>query len=469
MSDLALVLRSLRSRAFSTITTALTVGVAVALLLVLLSVRSAGRQAFQRGTGNQHLFVSAESSPLASILNGLFYANPPQRALAWSKIEEIRKQFPWEWAIPTQMGDSYRGYPTLATERTFFERFEPVAGEPWRLADGRVLGERPAPGEPFEVVVGSEAARGAGLKLGDRLFLTHGSGSSREGEGHGHVHQEYPFKVVGILAPTGSPHDRALFIDLEASWILHAHDRHEREHADEDDHDHADEHAHDEDHDHADEHAHDDDHDHDHDHDHGHAALTAKDLTDADRLVTGLMLRLPTRAGRDASAAMQQQFDALRRDTTIMVASPADQIGKLMVIVGNVDGLFIAMGAVVLVSSGIAIMLALTNSMAGRRRQIAVLRVLGYSRARLFGLVMTESALLGVLGAAAGVALGFGGTLAAAAFVKARLGLVIQPTLDPSAILLIAAGAVLLGIAAGIVPAMMAYRTPVARNLRPMA
>ena len=82
LSDLGIVVRSLRTRTFSTATTALTVGVAVALLLTLLSLRAAGQRAFDRGSGNAHLLVSADASPIASVLNALFYANAPQRALA---------------------------------------------------------------------------------------------------------------------------------------------------------------------------------------------------------------------------------------------------------------------------------------------------------------------------------------------------------------------------------------------------
>jgi len=46
--------------------------------------------------------------------------------------------------------------------------------------------------------------------------------------------------------------------------------------------------------------------------------------------------------------------------------------------------------------------------------------------------------------------------------------LVVDPGLSPSWVLGVAAAAVLLGAVAGLVPAVMAYRTPVARNLKPL-
>ncbi len=428
LTDGQVVLRSMRARPLSTWVTVAMVATGVGLLLVLLGMRSSARTAFDRGSGNVHLLVSSDPSPLVAVLNGIFYANAPSNPISWAKYQQIRGGFPYQWAIPTQQGDNYRGFPTMATTPEFLSKFEPVAGEPWRFAAGRAFEK------PFEIVLGAAAAKGSGLRLGQQVFLTHGSGASREGgdDPHaGHVHTEYPFTVVGILEPTGSAHDRALVIDLESSWILHAFDRRERAGI--------------------------------------HEKTTAADLTDEDRMVTGILLRLPTRAGSDASAAMQQQFDTLRRDTSIVVAQPAQQIQRLFEIVGNVDGLFLGMAAVVLVSSAVGVMLALYNSMAARSRQIAVLRVLGASQGRVFGLVLTESLLISMAGAAAGVALAVVGGMAASAWLKASIGLVIDPTLDLRGTVIVVGGTVALGALAGILPAWRAYQVPVADSLRPAA
>ncbi len=464
MTDMAIVLRSLRSRRLSTVITALSVAVAVAILLVLLTLRDAAANALLRGSGNAHLVVSADSTPLSSVLNGLFFAAAPPRALTMAKVEEVLRSAPFEWSIPMQQGDSYRGFPTVAADPAIFDRFQPVPGEPFRFREGRAL-RRVESGKPFEVVVGATAARSANLRLGDSIRLVHGSGSSREGAGH--VHEEYAFEVVGVLEPTTSAFDRALILDLEASWILHAHDRREAAgatgegHADGDDHDH--EHA-DE---HADEHAH--DHEHDHDHAHDHAPLTTpSDLTDEDRLVTGVLLRLPTRAGADAPAMLGQVYDLLRRDTSITVAQPASEVRRLLSVIGNVDGLFIAMSVAVLVSSAISIMLALYDGMAARRRQIAVLRVLGFSGGRIAGLVLTESALIGAFGTALGVAAALGGSWLGAAFLRERVGLVIDAGLDLRSAIVVAGAAVALSALAGFLPAAAAYRTAVWRSLRPL-
>lgn len=433
MTDFSIIRRSMTARLFSTITTIVTVAVSVGLMLTLLSMRDAGERAFERGAGNMHLIVSRDSSPLVSVLNGVFYANAPARPIGWDEFLRLTDPaspdaLPLDWAIPIQLGDSYRGLPVLATNNDFFEKFQPDPDVAWSFADGQAFARE------LEVVVGAAAARQTGLRVGDSIYLTHGIGRASSGESGmnaPHEHREFLFKVVGILAPTGASHDRALFVSLESSWILHAHDRRLV--------------------------------------DDPRASVTSiADLTDADRLITGMYLRVLTRPGQSASAMLPVVFSTLRADPTFTVAAPSDQIRSLFTIVGSIDQIFIAMAAVVMVSSGIAIMLALYNSMDQRRRQIAVLRVLGASRARVFGLVLTESAVLGLLGAAAGVVLCLLGSQLVATVMRGRLGLVVEPILPPDSALLVCAATIMLASLAGLTPALMAYRTPVARNLKPI-
>lgn len=485
MTDFTIIRRSLTSRMFSTVTTVLTVAVAVALLLVLLTMREAARKTFERGAGNMQLLVSRDSSPLVSVLNSVFYAGAPARPLDQATFARVRDAFPWEFAIPVQQGDSFEGHFVMATMPEFFTKFQPVVGEPWRFAQGRAFEK------DFEVVLGARTARAAGLKVGDKIVLTHGTArrsdaeqreaasggernsslseaagghaaAEREHDDHAHdehdhahdeddheddhdhehvrgldanagahVHDEFQYTVVGILEPTGSAHDDALFTTLGSTWIIHAHERRERE-------------------------------------DHTIKTTTAADLTDADRLITGIYLRPSARPGSDASAILPQAFEALRRDASIVVAMPQQQISTLFRIVSNVDQVFIGMAAAVLVASAISIMLALYNSMEQRRRQIAVLRVLGSSRPRIFNLVLTESAILGILGALTGIILAWLGTILVAAVMKQRLGLTFDPTPDPMMACIVLAAAVLLAALAGFAPAALAYRTEVAKNLKPL-
>ncbi|MDI9405008.1 MAG: ABC transporter permease, partial [Limnohabitans sp.] len=175
MTDLTIVLRSLRVRAASTAIVVALVAISAGLLLAILSLRTAGERAFERGTGNAQLLVSRDGSPLVSVLNGLFYANPPKAPIDQAKLESIRSSFPWTMFVPMAVGDNYRSFPVVATVPAFFTAFEPVANEPWKFAEGRAFDRS------FEVVIGSAVARETGLRMGAKLVVTHGSGKSREG------------------------------------------------------------------------------------------------------------------------------------------------------------------------------------------------------------------------------------------------------------------------------------------------
>src|SRR5690606_2101918 len=109
----------------------------------------AGRQAFECGSGNMHLLVSRDASPLESVLNGIFYVNPPRAPITWKEYEALSQRFPFEYAVPVQQGDSYRGYPTLATTREVFELFKPATDASWTLASGRYFEK------DWEVVLGA--------------------------------------------------------------------------------------------------------------------------------------------------------------------------------------------------------------------------------------------------------------------------------------------------------------------------
>ena len=134
----------------------------------------------------------------------------------------------------------------------------------------------------------------------------------------------------------------------------------------------------------------------------------------------------------------------------------------------SLDAVFLALGVGILVSGAISVMLALWNSMELRRRQIAVLRVLGCTRGRVLGQVLTESAIIGAAGAALGAILAIVGNVFAAELLASRTGVVIEPELDGRTVVIIFAGTVVLAAIAGLAPAVRAYRTPVADHLRPL-
>jgi putative ABC transport system permease protein len=124
------------------------------------------------------------------------------------------------------------------------------------------------------------------------------------------------------------------------------------------------------------------------------------------------------------------------------------------------------------VSFTILLVTANTMSMAVRERrtEIAVLKTLGFSSSRVMGLIVAEALLLGLLGGLLGVggSQGIMWTLTHAPGIKdalAGIGLS-QLNLRPVVAALGFAVAIFLGFAAGVVPALSAYRSRITDMLR---
>jgi putative ABC transport system permease protein len=106
---------------------------------------------------------------------------------------------------------------------------------------------------------------------------------------------------------------------------------------------------------------------------------------------------------------------------------------------------------------------AMMMSARERTRELGVLKALGFSDARLFGLVMLEAGLITVTGAVIG--LGAAKVLYKATNFNAA-GFLPGFDVTVSTLALGAAVALLLMLASGIVPAMRAARLPVVTALR---
>ncbi len=423
MTDLKIIGRSLRSRQFATVLTCATVGIAVALILVLLVTRDAARSAFERGTGNMHVLVSRDSSRMGSVLNSVFYAGIPQSVVTHAEWTAVSAHPLVDWALLTVQGDNYRGWPTMGVEARFFRVFRPDGVTPFELREGEFI--REGTEGVWDAVIGSRAAAGAGLRVGDTFVITHGSDADR-----GVVHENFTFTVRGVLRPTGTAHDRAIFVTPESKWIVHAEDlrRAEARRAGRSD----------------------------------FAPPAVGNLAPGEMPVTALYVR----AKRDATIG--QLVGLLRTQFGLTAAFPGNEVTALFRIVGSVDQVLLGLAILVALTSGVSIAVAMYASMEQRRRQVAVLRVLGCSRGRIFGLVMTESALIGLIGALAGSGAGVAGAWGVARVVESRLTVALVPSVDPLYVMMGISGAVLLAAVAGLIPAVLAYRTPVVHNLRPL-
>jgi putative ABC transport system permease protein len=245
------------------------------------------------------------------------------------------------------------------------------------------------------------------LGRGDVFQVSHGT------EGGGEEHEEQ-WTVVGVLRPTGTPNDRAIFIPIDSFYRVEGH---------------------------------------------GGEATEKRELT-----AIGVRLRVP-----ELLLAWRDEFRRTHKDAQVIL--PLDQVRKLKVLVGDRDRAFRAMSWLAIAVALLGILVSLYTATLARRREIAILRALGARPGHVFSVIVLEALLLCLLGGAAGLLIGHVGAPAAAPHLLSMLGIdsygvVVDAGLRPFDLQILVSLAVL-GLLAGLLPAWRGLRTPVARNLLP--
>jgi len=159
-------------------------------------------------------------------------------------------------------------------------------------------------------------------------------------------------------------------------------------------------------------------------------------------------------------------------------ALPGVEVQKLFTIVGTVDRALLLVSVLVVVVAAVSVLVAIYNSLAERRREVAVLRALGAHRRTVFGWLVWEAAITAALGGVVGVLIGHALLAAAGSSLKFLSGLPLDPwrwtrlEVGPAWLtayvpfeVAVIAGTLLLGAVMGLLPAALAYRTNVARHL----
>jgi len=158
----------------------------------------------------------------------------------------------------------------------------------------------------------------------------------------------------------------------------------------------------------------------------------------------------------------------LRKRNDVQVADVQTEVRKLFTIVGSIDRVLFLVASLVILIGLVSIMVAIYNTMNERRVEIATLRAIGARRKTIFALVLGEATMLAAAGGLLGLLLGHVLTWALSSRVAALAGLSLDPWgIRPSELILVVA-VVMVGAAAGILPAWNAYRTDVASNLSAM-
>ncbi len=226
--------RSIQQRALASTLTAISMGLSVALVVIVLVVSGVVHQNFRRGGEGYDLIVGAKGDELQLVLNTAFYLSDPIENIPYSlywNLTDGRYATKVEVAVPICMGHRYKSYRVVGTTPAMFDDLTHRDNRPYTFAPG---GRNFKDDEYLAAVVGSVVARKERLKVGSRFKATHGT-----------VEHGQEFEIVGILEHTGTPNDKALFVHMEGFFQMH-----DQEHGHDGGHDEADgdgEHEHSED------------------------------------------------------------------------------------------------------------------------------------------------------------------------------------------------------------------------------
>jgi len=401
----------MREHALSTSITVVAAALASGLVMAVLAIHSATSRAF----GGMELGYDAILGPPGSqsqlVLNTLFHLDASQGNLPWSLYQAIAADPGIERAVPYVVGDNYKGYRIIGTTLEAFE--------------GRSL---VAPGEWFDpsqrqAVVGAAVARETGLVRGGTFNPSHGL---MYDERNPRRHAER-YAVTGVMAPTGTPDDRVIFIPLEGVYRMGGHElRGSGETIAAED-------------------------------------FHGKSIADEHKEVSAVLLRFK-RGGMSPGLRLNYDINIAGNSATLawpIAQVMADLHQKLF---WAIEVLRLVAGIVVVVAGG-ALLASLYNTMNERRRELAILRALGAARSTVFGVVIGEAVAIAALGSLLGFAVYAVILWRVGQTLLRTTGVVLVPAELGPALIWTPIGMVCVGALAGVLPAIKAYSTDPCRTL----
>jgi putative ABC transport system permease protein len=273
-----------------------------------------------------------------------------------------------------------------------------------KTAEGRLFNA------PLEATIGAAAASATGLKLNAEFSSSHGLIN----DGLDNTHEQN-FKVVGIFEPTGSVIDQLILTPLESIWQVHEAHHHEEE----------------------------------------------EEHEEEELSITSLLVRYRSKTNFQVLNLPRN----INENTNMQAAVPAIEMNRLYSMLGLGEQALRSLALVIILVSGLSIFISLFNSLKERRYELALMRVMGASRFRLFAQILLEALLLSFIGCVLGILFSHCSMQLFATYMQSsfRYTFTGWRFLTEEYFLIIAALSI--GVVAGILPAIMAFRTDISKTL----
>ncbi|MEO0530384.1 MAG: ABC transporter permease [Planctomycetota bacterium] len=450
--------KNMAQRGVASSLTILSMALGVAVMVGVIVVHAVTVKQFGGDAQGYHLIVGGKGGDLQLVLSTVYHLGEARYTLPYSFYREFTDgEYAelTEVAVPYCLGDSFDPRPSddgpseqlfrvVATTPDLFDKIQYGTnrdGSPreYKFRDGKNFRADRA----FEAVLGSVVAARSGVKVGETINPTHGI------SGRGDKHDA--FVVTGILEPTGTANDRAVFVNIEGFYLLEGHALSPATaeekfaagpvgEAQRDD---------------------------------PRGTLPQTQLFDNDgkpieplpepqREVSSILVLCSNMMGPTVLTTKINKD----QNRSAQAVAPARVVTSLLEgIVGPLRLVLLVLTILIVVVASISILVSIYNSMSERAHDIAVMRALGASRSSVMLVVLSESILLSLAGGVLGIVLGHALIAAAAPYIEYQTGVRLAFwEFDPWEIAVIPA-LVLLATLAGFLPAISAYRTDVAKSL----
>ena len=413
---LSLAARSLWARRTTALLTILSIATAVLLFTAVENIRQGARLSFERTITQTDLIVGARSSPINLVLYSVFQIGDPTNNVTWTTYEQIEARPDVAWAVPISLGDSHRGYRVVGTTPDYFERYKYGDAQSLSYAEGTDFEDL------FDVVLGAQVANDLGYRLGEKIVVSHGLGATSFVN-----HEDKPFTVVGILAPTGTPVDRSLYVSLEAIEAIHV----------------------------------------------GwqdgtptpmSRVATPDRLRNVDLQPESITAILVGATSRIRTLRLQRDLNTYRQEP-LQAVIPGVALSQLWNIVSVVERALAIISAFVVAVGLIGILTSILTTLNERRREMAILRSVGSKGRHIVALLVSESALLAFVGSVLGVTVMYGLLFLFQPLLEARFNIGAVRTLPGLYDLYVILGVTGLSALLGLIPALLALKRSLADGL----
>ena len=338
--------KSLKNRRLATTLTVFSMMLSLVLLMSVERVRRAAESGFTQSISGVDLIVGARSGSVQIVLYSVFNLGQATNNVSIESYNDLKNRPEVEWTIPYSLGDGHRGFRVVATNTDFFKYYQFRSKEKVEFAAGQAFNSY------FDVVIGSDVAEALNYQLGSLVEVAHGS---TKGDGI-QSHNDKPFTVVGVLKPTGTQIDRALYISLEAMEAIHL------------------------------------------DWQTGSAPTVenqiAKEKITADmvqpKTITSFFLRTKNRI---ETLKLQRTINDYKAEPLLAVI-PGVVLSELWQSLGSLEKILKAISFLVMLVGLMSMLIAIMTSLNERRREMAILRVLGASLIQILNLILLETFIL---------------------------------------------------------------------------